>query len=750
MLAYSTLGQLGEITLVLGLGSYLATVGALAHVVNHAIVKDLLFLGAGALILRVGSRQLADLAGLGQEMPWTVGCIVVSLIAIMGLPPFGGFISKYLMIQACVAAGHAELAALILLGSMVALIYYTRVLRVLVFEERPAGAAKVEEAPLTIRLALTVLAVCAVIPGLAPQLLVMLVEPAAAAIFTVPAEAKDIFASITVSWPGFVLLPFVGALLPILLRRRPSVAGWSAVAVLLATALYVGVAGREMDTLSYAFALIVPLVGALNMAYAVGYLDHSHQQWRFYAAFCCMCAGLVGIASSQYLFSFFLFWEIMSSWALYLAIAHEATRAALREAFKYFFFNVLGAGFIFVGIAVLGPACPLSAKVTALSLGGSLSSLAVTGAVALLAIGFVMKAAQLPFRIDWQMHPSLAPTPVSGYISSVLLKSAILGLVKLFLLLSGPLMAGFALEAFDQNIIQYTVMWIGGITIIMAAVQALRQTDLKLIFIYSTVSQIGYMVLAVATGSSLGLAGGLLHVTNHVFFKDLLFLVCGAVMLQTGRHTLDSLGGIGRKMPLTLLAFAVGGLSVVGVPPSNGFSSKWIIYHALTEAGEPFLALLSLIGSVLTLAYIVKFLHAAFLGQPAQDLDQVREAPKVMLAPMMILSAGAILTGIFPGLLLGPINGILAEYGIPTLNVALTGLVSGAAAWNATTLALMTFVAFGGAWFTLSRLVRANERVTDVHTCGMPPEKATSRMNPASIFGGLWGALPRRAAKEPS
>jgi formate hydrogenlyase subunit 3/multisubunit Na+/H+ antiporter MnhD subunit len=438
----------------------------------------------------------------------------------------------------------------------------------------------------------------------------------------------------------------------------------------------------------------------------------------------------------------------MSSWALYLAIAHEATREALREAFKYFFFNVLGAGFIFVGIAVLGPSCPLSAKVTALSLGGSLGSLTVTAAIALLAIGFVMKAAQLPFRIDWQMHPALAPTPVSGYISSVLLKSAILGLVKLFLLLSGPLMAGFALDALNQDAIQYAVMWIGGITIIMAATQALMQTDLKLIFIYSTVSQIGYMVLAVATGNSLGLAGGLLHVANHVFFKDLLFLVCGAVMLQTGRHTLDSLGGIGRKMPLTLLAFAIGGLSVVGVPPSNGFSSKWIIYHALTEAGEPFLALLSLVGSVITLAYIAKFLHAAFLGQPAQDLDQVHEAPRVMLLPMMILSAGAVITGIFPGLLLGPINGILAEYSIPTLNVALTGVISGAGAWNATTVALMVFVAFGGAWFALLRLVKANERGTEVHTCGVPPEKATSRMNPTSIFGGLPGASLRRAAKE--
>ncbi len=743
MLAYSTLGQLGEITLVLGLGTWLATVGALAHVINHAIMKDLLFLGAGALILRAGSRRLSDLAGLGRQMPWTVSCMVVGIISVMGLPPFGAFMSKYLMIQACVSAGHVELAAAVLVGSLIGLIYYTRILRTLVFEERPADAPEVEEAPLAMRAALALLAACCLLPGLAPQLVTDLVRPAADAFFVMSPQMQSVFDSIVVHWPVYVVLPFAGALLPALLRKNPARAGWAAVMVLLASALCVAVAARELDTLSYAFALIVPLVGALNMAYAVGYLDHGTQQWRFYSAFCCMCAGLIGIASAKYLFSFFLFWEIMSSWALYMAIAHEATRDALREAFKYFLFNVFGAGFIFVGMALLGPACPLSASIEALYPAGpeGFASPTVAAAVALLAVGFVMKAAQLPFRIDWQMHPALAPTPVSGYISSVLLKSAVLGLVKLFLLLAVPLAAGLALDVTALGFVQYAVMWIGGITIIMAAVQALFQTDLKLIFIYSTVSQIGYMVLAVAVGSSLGLAGGLLHVANHVFFKDLLFLVCGAVMLQTGRHTLDSLGGVGRKMPLTLLAFAVGGLSVVGVPPSNGFTSKWIIYHALMEAGEPFLALLSLVGSVITLAYIAKFLHAAFLGQPAPDLEDVKEAPKVMLVPMLLLSAGAVITGIFPGLLLEPINGILAEYDVPTLNVALTGITSGAAAWNATTVALMVFVAFGGAWFGLMRFVKANSRTTTVHTCGVPPEEATSRMNPAGIYGGLTRAL---------
>lgn len=164
----------------------------------------------------------------------------------------------------------------------------------------------------------------------------------------------------------------------------------------------------------------------------------------------------------------------------------------------------------------------------------------------------MLKAAQLPFRIDWQMHPALAPTPVSGYISSVLLKSAILGLIKLFMLLGGGFALAGLLSGFTQSAISTVVMWIGGVTIIMAALQALRTSGIKLMFIYSTVSQLGYMVLAVAAGGALGYAGGMLHVVNHVFFKDLLFLVCGAVMFASHRETLDDLGGLGRKMPFTL------------------------------------------------------------------------------------------------------------------------------------------------------------------------------------------------------
>ena len=741
MLAYSTLGQIGEMALVLGMGTWLATAAGLAHTLNHALMKDLLFLGAGALILRTGSRNLRDLRGLGRQMPWTVSCMAVGLISIMGLPPFGAFFSKYLMIQAAVQANHIWLGALIFGGSLVGAVYYTRILKTLVFEERPAHLPAVQEAPVSMRAALGLLAALCLATGLAPQLPLMLVAPVASACFPTQGGELLVFQSVMVPWRWYVAVPVFGAILPAFFRSSPVRAGLASVGILLLTALLVVLQGGNLDTLSYCFALIVPLVGALNMIYALGYMSHSHTQWRFYAAFTAMCGGLVGMVTSTYLFSFFLFWEIMSSWTLYMAIAHEGDRDSLREAFKYFFFNLLGAGFIFVGVCIIGPAAPLSA-VAAPRPDGLLALLppwaAWTG-MALMAAGFVMKAAQLPFRIDWQMHPALAPTPVSGYISSVLLKSAVIGLIKLFMLIGGGLALARVLGLEAQSLITDTVMWIGGVTIVMAALQALLVSNLKLVFIYSTVSQIGYMVLAVAAGGVLGYAGGMLHLVNHIFFKDLLFLVCGAVMFATHKDSLDELGGIGRKMPFTLCMFAIAGLSVVGVPPTSGFTSKWLIYHALMQAGQPVLALLSLVGSVLTLAYVAKFLHAAFLGQPGDHLEDVQEAPFAMRLPMFVLAAGCVLTGVFPGLALLPINAVLAEYGAPTLDVGLSGVLSGVGAWNATAVFIMMALAFTGGCCFLRRFVRLRE--IDVHMCGLPPRMASSRMNPAGMYAGLEGAL---------
>lgn len=731
LLAYSTMGQIGEIATIIGLGTWLSTTGALAHVLNHAIMKNLLFLCAGALVMRAG-RRLEDLAGMGRMMPWTAGCMMVGVLSIMGMPPFAGFASKYLMLQGAVQAGHPELAAALLLASLAGAVYYMRIIRVLVFMPRTGHA--VQEAPWSMRLPMLVLAALCVLLGVAPQYGLALVTPVTDMLVSAGNLAPQSLPSLTVEWPPYVVLTMLGAALPALSRGNRRLAGWSAAGVLLAAAVVAALTARDLDMLSYGFVLTVAVMGCLNMVYAVGYMEHSHTQWRFYTFFLFMAGGLMGVAASSDLYSFFTFWEIMSSWSLYCVIVHEEFPEALREGFKYFFFNVLGAAFMFLGVVLLtaGAGSPsfeaVHAALPSMPIGLSAS------AVGLMVVGLVMKAAQLPFRIDVQMHPATAPTPVSGYISSVLLKSALLGLAKLLLALGGGAILVEASGLTGGFGLMQVVAWVGGITIVMAALLAVLQSDLKLVLIYSTVSQLGYMVLAFALGTPLGMAGGLLHVANHVLFKDLLFLVAGALILQTHKHSLDQLGGIGRRMPVTLAVFAVGALSVVGVPPTNGFTSKWIIYHALMQQGEIMLAILSLVGSVLTLAYFAKYLHAAFLGQPSPDLDHVREAPRVMLVPMLLLAAGCVVTGLFPGLLLAPISLMLTGLGMPALEVAPWGLASGAGAWNATAVAVLAMVAGGFGWVTL-RLLTRNARVTEVHTCGIDLGPDVARMNSASIYG---------------
>lgn len=739
LLAYSTMGQVGEITLTLGLFTWLAAAGALMHVVNHAVMKDLLFFASGALILRAGSRELSDLNGLGRVMPFTAACMVVGLLSILGLPPFAGFMSKFMMLYA-IADQAPLLAGLMLLASLAGCVYYTRIIRALIFEPLPAHRRGIKEAPLSMRVSMGVLTLLCVLLGLFPQMSLALVMPVVEGFAASGKLTVQLMPSLQIHWPVFTLFLAAASFVPVLLRHDPRRAGQAAALCLASAAALVALTGQGLDSLSFWFAFLVPAIGAVNMHYATGYMDHSHSQWRFYAFFLCMCAGLTGVAASKDLFNFFLFWEIMSSWSLYFVIVHEENADALREGFKYFFFNVLGAAFLFLAVVLLVNWCggagfdAIKERLPMLSAGQ------IGGALFLMATGFVMKAAQLPFRIDIQMHPATAPTPVSGYISSVLLKSALFGLLKLFLVLGGGLAAVEAASWFGRPEIMTLTLWIGGVTIVMAATFAVFQKDIKLVLIYSTVSQLGYMVVGVALGTSLGVAGGLLHLVNHMFFKDLLFLVAGSVIYSTHRQDMDRMGGLAAKMPITLAFFAIGALCVIGVPPSNGFTSKWIIYHALMEEGHVLLAILSLAGSVITLAYFAKVLHTVFLGQPTQGLEHVCESPRCMLIPMGVLAAGCVLTSVFPGLILAPVNSVLEQCGLAALEVAPWGISSGRGAWNATVAsALFAVVIFAGR-YTLTRF-SVRQRVTSMHTCGVDPDDLNSRTTTRDIYTAPADAL---------
>jgi formate hydrogenlyase subunit 3/multisubunit Na+/H+ antiporter MnhD subunit len=748
MLAFSTLAQIGEIAAVLGLGTALATDAALLHVTNHAMMKTALFYAAGAFILRTGLRRIDDLKGLGRVMPFTGGVYALASVAIMGLPPFGGFVSKFLLIYAAVSAGAYAVAAVLLLGGIIGVVYYTRVIAVL-FYQPYAGPAGVREAPASMLVALGVLAAGIVAAGLVPGYQLALVGRVAAA--QLP--------HLVTQWTPAATLVMLGAIGVVLIGRASVAwAGRLAVVVLVAAVGAVALEAGQADLLSVGFALLIAGVGALNMLHSTAYLAHSHRQGRFYASFMVMIAGLLGMATARDLFSFFAFWELMSSWALWAAIIHEETDAARREGFKYFLFNTVGAAFLFLGVAGLAAQ---AGTFELAAIGRALPALPlapVAAMIVLIFIGLVMKAAQLPVRIDYQMHPALAPTPVSGYISAVLLKSGPWGVLKLFILFGGTeLFARMGGTIGGQPVLLAVISAIAGITILYAGAMAMVQNGIKLLLIYSTVCQLGYVLMAVSFATPLGIAGGLMHFVNHMFLKDTLFLVAGAVMAGSHATMLDELGGLGRRMPITFGIFLFAGLSLAGIPPLNGFASKWIIFEAAFQSGHWLLGVAAMVGSLLTLAAVLKFAHAAFMGAPTEKALAATEAPLAMLVPMGILTAASVVVGLVPGLLLVPIATIEAQLGLPPIEATLFGPLPGMldAGWNPTLLSGLV-VLLGLVLVPWLRLGRRHEVASPVHICGVHtlPEAAT-RVGAAGLYESPVAAVraaltpPWLLAKEP-
>lgn len=716
MLAYSTMAQVGEIAAVLGLGTYLSLTGSMAHVVNHAIMKNLLFLGVGMLIMRSGTYSINKLKGLGRAMPLTGLCLFVGLMGIMGLPPFGGFVSKFLMVYAAMDAGQPLLAALILAGGLMGVFYYTRLVRVLFFEKYEGKP--VAEAPLTCLIPMGVLATACLLLGVFPQLNYVVIVPVLQSLLAAGKIAAQPLPDLAIGWPLYAAIPMVGAVVPYILRENLEKSAWGTVGVLVLAFIGLGFSWGSLDALSISYSLLIILMGILNVVYSANYMDHSHTQWRFFTLFLLMIGGLLGVATSSNIFTFFLFWEIMSSWPLYSIIIHEESKSALREGFKYFAFNILGASFMFFGVAMLTAESGVFGFSELAQAFSTMPGSTGMYAMAFIALGFTMKAAMLPLRIDIWMHPATAPTPVSGYISSVLLKTGPFGLMKLFFIIGG---AGFFAGKsgyWAQPAIMYTLAWVAGITIFFAALKAVMQTSIKRVLIYSTVSQMAYVLLGICMATSLTVSGGLMHFVNHMFFKNLLFLAAGAIMYRTHADTLDELSGIGRKMPFTLTVFAIAAFSAVGVPPLSGFTSKWMLYHGLMDEGEVLLALLALSGSVLTLAYMIKFLHSAFFGKLNPALENVTEVGKLMRMPMAVLAGASILFGVFPGLLLAPVNSIIASTGFAPLDINLGGIATGSGAWDAISCALVMAISYGVARLILS-FMNKSERICHTHGCGV-------------------------------
>lgn len=402
----------------------------------------------------------------------------------------------------------------------------------------------------------------------------------------------------------------------------------------------------EVDALSLFFALIVVVAVFVSGIYSFFYMDRDDSLVNYYTLFLMLSGSVLGLVLSGDLFNMFVMIEIMTFTAVALTAFRNHYEGALEGAFKYLVVGSLGSTSVLIGIALIySQAHTLNLAQLAATLPQAGNPVTVL-AFAFLFVGFGSKAFLFPFHPLAADAHAVAPASISLMISGVLTKCGVYGIIRLCYCL---------FQNMDRSFVQYFVTGVGVISMFVCVTMAFNQHNFKRLLAFHSISQVGYVITVIGLGSILGVSAGLFHAMNHTIFKGLLFLTAGAVQHATGSLDLDELGGLSKKMPHTCVLFLIGAASISGLPPFNGFASKWMIYQAaFQKAGETgnfffvVVCVAALITSVLTLASFIKVAQSVFFGQLNPKFANTHEVSLGMRIPMWILAVLCILPGLFP------------------------------------------------------------------------------------------------------
>ncbi len=451
----------------------------------------------------------------------------------------------------------------------------------------------------------------------------------------------------------------------------------------------------RLNLLSWFFAITIAVLAALSVIFSFDYIKGRERTDFYYSMILLVNASMLGIVLSGDLLVFYVFWEIMS-WSAFLLISYSRGRA-LTAGLRYVVMSIIGSGAMLIGIT------SLYENYGTLTLAELPTNLATASPLYLLFIfilffvAFGIKNAILPFHTWLPPAHSEAPSPFSAVLSGMLIKMGTYGIILLFYVISGiKLFLGLSRGVWSFHCV---LCGLAAVTIVVPSFIAVLQDDAKKLLAWSTIGQAGYIVLGISFGTSLSLAGGVFHFFNHAIFKSLLFLAIGAVEYRTSTRDLNSLGGLIKKMPVAFLATLVGIAGLIGVPLTNGFFSKWLIYKSLILDNQPFLAFAALIGTWGAILYSYKLLHNVFLGQLPEKFEEIKKVPFSMRLPLVVLSSGVIIFGILPGLPLNPINKITTFLGFQPLNLSLWGTVSDTGTVSTLNIFLALVVVAGIIWY---------------------------------------------------
>lgn len=416
------------------------------------------------------------------------------------------------------------------------------------------------------------------------------------------------------------------------------------------------------DNMATFFTVLASVLWIISSFYSFEYMKHEEREIRYFTFLLMTLGVIIGLGFAANMFTFYLFYEFMTLITFPLVI-HSMSKESIKAGKKYLIYSFFGAALVLVGIIFVynyGQSFDfVPGGILDFEKIGSKENLLLT--IYLLSfIGFGSKAGMFPLH-DWlpTAHP-VAPAPASGLLSGIITKAGVLGIIRMTYFVFGP---DFIKGTWVHNTILILIIF----TIFMGSMMAYKSKLLKERLAYSSVSQVSYVLFGIMLLNLQGFQGGLLHMVFHALIKNILFLSVGVIMYKTNITRVDEIKGIGKSMPITMWCFTLGSLALVGIPPLSGFISKWYLAMGGLDLGNSLLGLIGviilLISALLTGGYLIPIFRDAFF--PGDDFDYTKvkklEPNGFMIIPLIILTIGAVIFGIFPNNLLEFINTISSE-----------------------------------------------------------------------------------------
>ncbi len=439
---------------------------------------------------------------------------------------------------------------------------------------------------------------------------------------------------------------FVAAGLKFLLvvSMVPAVLGGAEIVYTMAE-VFPGVAIKfRVDALGMLFALVASSLWIVTSAYSIGYMRglNEHSQTRYFVFFALALSATIGVAFSANLLTLYLFYEMLS-FATYPLVTHHQDSEARSSGRKYLLY-IVGTS-----IGIVLPAMLICYNMTGTLefsrqgiFAGTEPRSTMLVLLLMLVLGFA-KVAIMPLH-SWLPAAMVAPTPVSALLHAVAVVKV--GAFSVLRVLTGI----FGIDLLSRLDLGTVICYIAASTVIVASLIALSQDGLKRRLAFSTIGQLSYIVLGVALLSPKGMIGGMTHIAMHAFGKITLFFCAGAIFVATGKKNISEMVGIGKRMPVTMIAFFIGSLSVIGLPPTGGFFSKWYLVMGTLQADQMPMLIVLLGSSLLNAAYFLPIVYRAFFCTAEESMfpDTVQEAPVWCVTPLVITAIGSVALFFYP------------------------------------------------------------------------------------------------------